>query len=252
MYWRGNPKYSHNSFRSDIETNSEHRRHALRFLSPRTRLYVKRLLRTRLVRVAILLFAVVNFLEVFRIHSRIAEEHKHHVAPAHHKGERIYIAAMHFNDGALLRSHWLYALTNLTETLGPENVFVSIYESGSWDDTKMLLEWFDGELERRHVPHRIEMSDMTHEQEMKAQDRDVGWVDTPKGGRALRRIPFLSKMRNKTIKDLVDLDKQGTHFDKVLFLNDVVFTVCLFHYGVSWGFMAVLMEYTGRRYINTT
>lgn len=226
MYWRGNSKYSRHSYEPDIETNTEQRRSRFRLLSPGTKLYIKRLLRTRVARVALFLFAVVNFLEVFRIHSRIAEEHKHHVAPAHHKGERIYIAAMHFNDGALLRSHWLNAMLNLTEALGPENIFISIYESGSWDDTKMLLEWFDGELERRQVPHRIEMSDTTHQEEIKSEVRGVGWVDTPKGERALRRIPFLSKMRNKTIKDLVDLNSQGTHFDKVLFVNDVVFTVC--------------------------
>jgi hypothetical protein len=52
-----------------------------------------------------------------------------------------------------------------------------------------------------------------------------GWVKTPKGDMELRRIPYLSRTRNMSLKPLEELAKQGIIFDKILFLNDVVFTV---------------------------
>lgn len=83
----------------------------------------------------------------------------------------------------------------------------------------------DQELERLGVPHRVEMSDVTHKDEIENPNKGEGWIDTPRGKRELRRIPFLAKLRNRTLQDLIDLSKKGEHFDKVLFLNDVVFTV---------------------------
>jgi hypothetical protein len=52
-----------------------------------------------------------------------------------------------------------------------------------------------------------------------------GWIDTPRGKRELRRIPYLSKLRNISLKPLADLALKGIKFDRILFLNDVVFTV---------------------------
>jgi hypothetical protein len=53
--------------------------------------------------------------------------------------KRIYIAAQHYNSARLLREHWNEALYNLVKELGIENVFVSIYESGSYDETQDAL-----------------------------------------------------------------------------------------------------------------
>ncbi|KMQ81604.1 polysaccharide export protein, partial [Lasius niger] len=118
------------------------------------------------------------------------------------------------------------AVIRLTEAFGPQNVYVSIYESGSWDDSKEMLADLDRELHRRGVPHRVDMSDVTHRDEMTKADSDKGegWVDTPRNMRELRRIPYLARLRNKTIQDLLDLHDRGVAFDKVLFLNDVIFS----------------------------
>jgi hypothetical protein len=56
--------------------------------------------------------------------------------------------------------------------------------------------------------------------------RNSGWIDTPRGRKELRRIPYLSRLRNWTLQPLLELARQGEKFDKVLFLNDVVFSVC--------------------------
>ncbi|OAA48748.1 glycosyltransferase family 69 protein [Metarhizium rileyi] len=196
-------------------------------LAPANRLYIRRILRLRLIRVALLLFLLFNFIDVLRIHHNISHNVHRRSKPSSpsRPHERVYIASMHFNNGRILRSHWNDAVIKLTETFGPNNVFVSIFESGSWDDSKEVLRELDRDLERRGVPHRVEVSDVTHQDELNNAKKGEGWVDTPRNKRELRRIPYLSKLRNKTIKDLLDLHKQGIEFDKVLFLNDVVFTV---------------------------
>ncbi|KAI5286340.1 hypothetical protein KEM52_002034, partial [Ascosphaera acerosa] len=53
--------------------------------------------------------------------------------------EKVFISATHWNSAAVLQSHWSAALLDLVRVLGPDNVYVSIYESGSWDNSKDLL-----------------------------------------------------------------------------------------------------------------
>ncbi|KPM43845.1 hypothetical protein AK830_g2692 [Neonectria ditissima] len=191
-------------------------------LSKGNRLYVRRLLRSRTVKTALALVFLINLLDTLRIHRSIADADRTppRSSPPH---ERIYIASMHWNSGEVLKSHWNDAVVELAELFGPKNVFVSVYESGSWDDTKTALRELDGQLERRGVPHRIELSDVTHRDEIARGDQGEGWIQTSRGTE-LRRIPFLAKLRNKTLRDLVELHEQGITFDKVLFLNDVIFT----------------------------
>lgn len=190
------------------------------------RLYFRRLLRSRAPKILLFLFLLIQVVDVLRIHHNIANGDIQ-PAPARpaRSTERIYIASMHFNNAHILENHWNKALLELTELFGPNNVFVSIYESGSWDDSKAVLMRLDAELERRGVPRRVEVSDKTHKDEIEREEKGEGWIDTANGKRELRRIPYLAKLRNKTLKDLLDLHKQGTTFDKVLFLNDVIFTV---------------------------
>lgn len=139
--------------------------------------------------------------------------------------ERLFIASMHWNNEAILRSHWNDAVVHLAHTWGPENVFVSVFESGSWDDTKGALRDLDDQLDRLGVPRNITHSPKTHEDEISAPPTDEGWINTSRGKKELRRIPYLARLRNLTLRPLEDLMEQGIVFDKVLFLNDVVFTV---------------------------
>ncbi|KAL6694867.1 glycosyltransferase family 69 protein [Trichoderma pleuroticola] len=200
-------------------------------LSEANRLYLRRLIRWRTTRVVLFLLLMINFIDILRIHNKIVHGDREHLLRsgrgAARPRERIYIASMHWNNAKVLKEYWNDAVIQLTETFGADNVFVSVFESGSWDDSKEALRELDSELERRNVPRRVEVSDTTHYDEIsKAEkDRGEGWIDTARGKRELRRIPYLAKLRNKTIQDLVELSKKGITFDKVLFLNDVVFTV---------------------------
>jgi hypothetical protein len=50
-----------------------------------------------------------------------------------------------------------------------------------------------------------------------------GWIYTSREKLELRRIPYLARMRNKVLEPL---ENGNVTFDRVLFLNDVVFSVC--------------------------
>lgn len=195
------------------------------------RLYLRRILRWRATRIALLLLFLINVFDILRIQRDIVHGDREHGlrsgSGAMRRRERIYIASMHWNNAEVLKDYWNDAVIKLTETFGADNVFVSIYESGSWDDSKEALQSLDEELEKRNVPRRVEVSDTTHYDEITKpkSERGEGWIDTSRGERELRRIPYLAKLRNKTIQDLIDLSEKGITFDKVLFLNDVVFTV---------------------------
>lgn len=140
--------------------------------------------------------------------------------------ERVFIASNQYNSAPLLRHYWNQAILDLSKALGPSNVYLSIYESGSTDDTKEALHELDLELEKLGVRRSIVTEGWTHGEEMAAAlTQQSGWIKTPYGGSQYRRIPFLGRLRNLSLEPLLELVKDGQHFDRVLFLNDVVFTV---------------------------
>ncbi|TQS33954.1 hypothetical protein Golomagni_05687 [Golovinomyces magnicellulatus] len=187
-------------------------------------LRLRRLFRRRFFIIIFCIYSIFDWLHILDIHKRISSEEKLHTPSVSTHTKRIYIASIHFNNGDILKSHWNKAVLDLVDHFGPQNVFVSVFESGSWDDSKKILLDLDAKLAAKGVENkRVEVSYETHKDEMAKEPGD-GWVKTEDGKWHRRRIPYLSKLRNKTIKDLVDLYAKGIKFDKVLFLNDVVFT----------------------------
>lgn len=130
---------------------------------------------------------------------------------------------------------WSNSLLKLVQDLGPENVFVSISESGSLENTKGALLDLEGELKKLGVKHRIvtgidhlEQYDMLRNLPPIGQRQ--GWVYTGrpesfagKDGWEMRRIPYLAKQRNLVMEPLYEA-AEG-EWDKVLWINDVVFKV---------------------------
>ncbi|KUJ13844.1 uncharacterized protein LY89DRAFT_708957 [Mollisia scopiformis] len=142
--------------------------------------------------------------------------------------QRVYIAALHYNDEELLRKHWIPSLLDLVQHWDPENVYVSITESGSWDGTKDALRDLDNELEKLGVERSIVVSNRTHEDEVtrKPAANETGWIQTPRGELEMRRIPFLAAQRNEAMKKIQQLASRTENprvFDKILWLNDVIF-----------------------------
>lgn len=152
------------------------------------------------------------------------------IAPARPLREsRIFIAATHRNTEFILRTHWNEAVLNLTNHFGPKNVFVSIQESGSMDDTKGALRDLDFQLKESGV-HRSIKPGLTMEQQLEeiahAPEREQdGWIRTSRDKIEIRRIPYLAKLRNKVMEALETEFSLGRKYDIVLWLNDVIFTV---------------------------
>lgn len=175
--------------------------------------------------IAILTFALCLFDLIFLTWNRLSASTKPYLDHPKEDIQKIYIASIHWNNEEVIRSNWTDAVLDLVSTFGPENVYVSVYESGSWDDSKGALRELDEELERMGVQRTITLDPRTHVEEIGQTPASTGWIDTPRGKKELRRIPYLSRLRNLSMKPLTDLALNGIIFNRILFLNDVVFTV---------------------------
>jgi Cryptococcal mannosyltransferase 1 len=149
------------------------------------------------------------------------------------RNERIFIASMARNSEYMLRLYWNSALLRLIETLGPENVYVSIMESGSQEDTKGALRDLELKLNALGVENRIVLGidAEQHTERLKnvpPEGNREGWIFTARGekGWELRRIPYLADLRNQVMAPLLEIEETSyDRFDRVLWINDVVFTV---------------------------
>ncbi|CZT23944.1 related to polysaccharide export protein (CAP59) [Ramularia collo-cygni] len=150
------------------------------------------------------------------------------VEPPAFGSERVFIASIHWNNEAILRSHWIPAVLELVKEIGKDNVYISVLESGSWDNSKGALRELDVKLGELGVNRKIVLDDTTHADEIAKPPTKEGWIHTPrvaKGEKELRRIPYLARLRNEVLQPLYDLQSNGVEkFDKILWLNDVVFS----------------------------
>ena len=189
--------------------------------------YFRRTSRSRFWRGALLLFALLLTFDFVRLPRNGSRQH-HNTSPSIPiPTPSIYIASIFWNSAYILHNSWNHAILDLAEKLGAANIYISIYESGSWDDSKEVLKHLEGALIARGIPHRIILDDTTHADDISRSPAEEGWIKTPRGQTELRRIPYLSRLRNKTLEPLAQLAVNGTTFDKVLFLNDIVFTVAI-------------------------
>ena len=144
--------------------------------------------------------------------------------------ERVFIASMHWNNERIIRSHWSAAVVDLVRHFGAENVYVSIAESGSWDDTKGALRALDAELGRLGVERSVRLEGVTHKDEIERVpgEGEAGGIGTRRGGGEVRRSPYLARIRNEVMAkmgELAERKREPRVFDKVIWLNDVIFTV---------------------------
>lgn len=88
--------------------------------------------------------------------------------------------------------------------VGYNNVFISIYENGSKDQTKALLNIFDSLLKSVGIRVVIKTSQRTR-------------------GAFNHRIEYLAEVRNAALVPLHELrDRQGEYFDTIIFMNDIL------------------------------
>lgn len=138
------------------------------------------------------------------------------------ENQRVFIAASLFDpDGNIASGAWGEAVIALVDLLGPDNVFVSIYESDSGQVGPRALDGFKSKLQCHHSI------------ETEATFSDEHYSATPlvlldDGSIAMKRIPYLAHVRNRALeplrRDHWSWNQTRRHYDKVLFLNDVIFS----------------------------
>lgn len=178
----------------------------------------------RLFQLVAVLIAAGSLWEALCVHHQFRPSPDHPLNRPSSRG-RIYIASIQSNTETLLRRHWNHAVVELARTLGPENVFVSVWESGSEDDTEDALQDLDHGLHRFGIPRNITLGFPTVEQTSRTAAKDHGWMAGTHEIREQRRIPHLARRRNASLQPFYNLLANGITFDRILFLEDVVFTV---------------------------
>lgn len=194
----------------------------------------RRIFRSRILRLALVIVVVWTFLEAFYIHRGILLANNG--TTQHVNREKIFIAFLPWNQEIILRTHLMKQIKELIQALGVENVFLSIYENGSFDNTKDALRDLQRELDDMGARSQMTMEATSHQDIVNGRPTkpEEGWIeidstgyekhDIRKGDFALRRIYYLAGLRNKVFKPFDELARQGEKFDKILFLNDVVYS----------------------------
>lgn len=151
-------------------------------------------------------------------------------SPEHTNNTSVFIVSVHRNTGQILPT-WGAAVLAVIDHLGAENVYFSALESGSQDDTKERLAALKDQLDARHVPNTVTLGMTVWEQLHELWDRpdpdgprQEGWIWNQEDQEYdLRRIAYLARERNRAMEPLRELQEQGMTYQKVLWLNDVVF-----------------------------
>ncbi|GAP85926.1 putative polysaccharide export protein [Rosellinia necatrix] len=142
----------------------------------------------------------------------------------------VFIASVHRNTEEILRTAWNEAILGLVDYFGPQNIYFSAIESGSQDESKAALLDLQTLLDMKGVANTISLGQTVWEQldEINARPppdvRAPTWIwNAAETQWELRRIPYLARVRNQAMELLKELEGKGITFDKVLWLNDVVF-----------------------------
>lgn len=125
--------------------------------------------------------------------------------------QKVFIAASIYDKGGkLCGGAWAENVLELIQLLGPNNAFLSIYVNDSGPEAKKAIE----DLERR-VPCEHAL---VFEEHLKIEE--LPHIKLPDGSSRIKRIEYLAEVRNRALEPL---QVSNTTFDKLLYLNDVVF-----------------------------
>ncbi|KAF2456352.1 cryptococcal mannosyltransferase 1-domain-containing protein, partial [Lineolata rhizophorae] len=161
---------------------------------------------------------------------------------ANPRGEKVFIAASIVDkNGELLGGQWGTSMVELVDLLGPNNVYLSVYENGA--DPRAV-----GAM--RNLSESVQCSssfvadNLTYDQ--------IRHIELPNGESRVKRIEYLAEVRNRALRpleqstparrakrngrrsaDSTDVALFESHhgtpaylttFDRVLFLNDIYFS----------------------------
>ncbi|THX03628.1 hypothetical protein D6D13_07583 [Aureobasidium pullulans] len=123
--------------------------------------------------------------------------------------EQVFIVAA-IVDADLINGAWGHAVLELIEAVGAENAFLSIYTNDSGPDTEAALEVLSQKVRCQNIILSEHLSLESFVQPELSKHRDK-----------VRRISYLAEVRNRAMRPFYTAARK---FDKILFLNDVVFS----------------------------
>lgn len=127
--------------------------------------------------------------------------------PVNNSTSSYFFSANFYNSEDILPD-FFDQFMQLSDYLGRDSVYLSIYESNSRDNTKELLHQFDDKLDQFKIAHTVITDSSTQKPFFVGNER----------------INYLASVRNLTLAPLTkELDEQFNYFDKVVFLNDVFY-----------------------------
>ncbi|KAL8964165.1 MAG: hypothetical protein Q9183_004647 [Haloplaca sp. 2 TL-2023] len=137
----------------------------------------------------------------------------------------VYIASTQWKSASLLQEHWIPNLLQVARDLKAAtiSVFISIYENGSIDETKYLLLGLKRALDEDQIQNQITVDGTTHDQIIAHDTSPSGYLQTAYG-REIRCILYLATVRNEALKPPSTLAASGVMFDRLLYVNDVMFS----------------------------
>lgn len=128
------------------------------------------------------------------------------------RSEKIFIAASLYDpNGGLVSGQWGAGVLELVNLLGPENVFLSIYENDSGTKGESSLRNWEAQIP-------CEKS-VVFEDHLNLES--LATVTVPGGAKRIKRIEYLAEVRNRALRPLEKNPER--QFDKLLYLNDVIF-----------------------------
>ncbi|ATY64188.1 polysaccharide export [Cordyceps militaris] len=130
-----------------------------------------------------------------------------------HKEKIFIVASMYDKEGSLLGGQWGQQLLDVVDLIGPENAFVSIYENNNAPAGTAALHNF-----RRRLPCK---SELAHEQDVDLSQFPN--ITMPDGSQRMKRLAYLTELRNRAMWPLDRFNESIGAFDKVLYLNDVFY-----------------------------
>lgn len=129
--------------------------------------------------------------------------------------EKVYIAASLYDEnGDLVAGDWGRSVLGLINMLGPDNVFLSVYENDPDTLAQSALDTFAEAVPCNSsvVSEHLDYSEIPH-------------VITPDGVPRLKRIAYLAEVRNRALRPLDNSTSPASQirFDKLLYINDIAF-----------------------------
>ncbi|PVV00293.1 hypothetical protein BB560_005331 [Smittium megazygosporum] len=120
------------------------------------------------------------------------------------KGPKKYYFSSNFVNNQEVLPHLFSQLLSIFKFLGPENVFFSIFENSSTDNTTAIIRDFEKKITELKIRHSFVSS-------------------KHKRPNPFHRIEYLAGVRNRAMEPLYKEQKLGFTYDKIVFLNDVFF-----------------------------